>query len=121
MEQFIKPMEQFIKLLQKYLLKWKISFEYSKDIDEHGKQSSLEDYSIKIIGTRPPISSHVSPIGQNIVIPNTIFSVKKYKIIIGKLVDNMIICIINHNLWYKTTVNSIVVTEEFNNILTKKL
>ena len=57
MEQFIKPIE--------------ISFESSKDIDEHGKKLSLEDYSIKIIGTRPPISSCVSPIGQNIVIPNT--------------------------------------------------
>ena len=40
-----------------------------KNIDEHGKQSSLEDY-VKIIGTRPPIICHGSPIGQNIVIPN---------------------------------------------------
>ena len=37
----------------------------------HGKQSSLEEDSIKIIGTRPPISFRVSPIGQDIVIPNT--------------------------------------------------
>ena len=40
-------------------------------MDKHGKQSFLEDYSVKIIGTRQPISFHVSPIGQNIVIPNT--------------------------------------------------
>ena len=45
----------------------------SKNIDEHGKQSSLEEDYVKIIGTRPPISCYVSPIGQNIVTPNTIF------------------------------------------------
>ena len=36
----------------------------------HGKQSSLEEDSIKIIGARSPISFCVSPIGQDIVIPN---------------------------------------------------
>ena len=47
------------------------SLNSSKKVDEHGKKSSLEDDPIKIIGTRPPISCHESPIGQNIVIPNT--------------------------------------------------
>ena len=45
----------------------------SKNIDENGKQSSLEEDSARIIGTRPAISSHVSPIGQNIVIPKKSF------------------------------------------------
>ena len=42
-----------------------------KTIDEHIKQSSLEEDSNKIIGTRTPISCHVLPIGQYIVISNT--------------------------------------------------
>ena len=55
--QFVKQMVQFIKPLQ--------------NIDKHGKQSSLEEYFVKNIGTRPPISCHVSPIGKNKVITNT--------------------------------------------------
>ena len=51
--------------------KWYSSLNPSKNIDEHGKQSSLEEDSVKIIGTRPPISCHVSTIGQNLLIPNT--------------------------------------------------
>ena len=50
--------------------KWNSSLNPSKNIDEHGKQSSLEEDSVKIIGTRPPTSYHVSPIVQNIVISN---------------------------------------------------
>ena len=42
-----------------------------KTLIENVKQSYLEDYSIIIIGPRPPISCHVSPICQNIVIPKT--------------------------------------------------
>ena len=57
MEEFIKQMEQFITPPPK--------------IDEHGKQSSLEEESIRIIGTRPPISFHVLHTGQHIVITNT--------------------------------------------------
>ena len=49
----------------------------SKNTDEHVKSSSLEEDYVKIIGNRPLISCHVSPIGQNIVIPNKIFSVRK--------------------------------------------
>ena len=56
---------------------WKNSLNPSKNIDEHGKQSSLEEDSVKIIGTRPPISFYVSPIVQNTVIPNTIFFIEK--------------------------------------------
>ena len=50
--------------------KWYSSLNSSKNIDEHGKNSSLEEDSVKIVGTRRPISFHESPIGQNIVIPN---------------------------------------------------
>ena len=88
----------------------------SKNIDRHGKQSSLEKDFVKIIGTRPPISCRVSPIGQNIVIPNTNCFIKKDQTIIGKIVDNTIHNIINHNRRYRTTVNSIVIIEEFNKI-----
>ena len=56
LEQFVKQMVQFIKT--------------SKNIDEYGKQSSLEEDSVKIIGTRPKISYHESPIGQTIEIQN---------------------------------------------------
>ena len=100
-------MEQFIKPLQKNY--------------EHGKQSPLEEDSVRIIGTRPKISSHVSPIGQNIVIPKTNRLVKREQIIIGNLVGNTIPCIINHNLPYTTTVNSIVMIEEFNKLLPKMI
>ena len=31
----------------------------SKNIDEHGKHSSLEEYYVRIIGTMPEINSHV--------------------------------------------------------------
>ena len=47
------------------------SLNTSKNIDEHDKQLYLEEYYVKTIGARPPISCHESPIGQNIVIPNT--------------------------------------------------
>ena len=50
---------------------WNSSSNPSKNIDENGKQSSLEEYYVRIIGTRLPISSHVSPTGQNIVFPKT--------------------------------------------------
>ena len=90
MEEFIKQMEQFITPPPK--------------IDEHGKQSSLEEDSIKIIGTRPPISFHVLHIVQHIVITNTNGFSEKYQIIIGKIVDKTIPRIINHNLRYRTTV-----------------
>ena len=36
---------------------------------------------------------------------------KKDQIIIGKLVDNMIIRIINHNMGYRTAFNGIVMIE----------
>ena len=91
--------------------KWYNPLNPSKNIDEHGKHSSLEDYSVKIIGTRPPINCHESPIGKNIAIPNTSRFRGKYQIMIGKIVDNAITCIINHNLRYRTTVNSIVMIE----------
>ena len=77
---------------------WNISSDPSKNIDEHGKKSSLEDDPVKIIGTRPPISFHVSTIAQNIVIPIKIVSVKKNQIIIGNLVENTIPRVIKHNL-----------------------
>ena len=51
--------------------KWYSSLSPSKRIDEHGKKSSLEEDSVRIIGARPPISCHLSPIGQNVVIPNS--------------------------------------------------
>ena len=47
---------------------WNSSSNPSKNIDEHGKKSSLDKDSIRIVGTGTPISSDVSPIGQNIVI-----------------------------------------------------
>ena len=75
---------------------------FLKNIYEHGKQSSLEEDSVKIIGSRSPIRCHVSPIGQNIVIPNTNGFSKKYQIMIDKIVDNTIPCIINHNLGTET-------------------
>ena len=57
--------------LEKFIKKWYSSLNPSKNIYEHGKQSYSEEDSFKIIGIRPTISCHVSPIGQNIVIPNT--------------------------------------------------
>ena len=50
---------------------WNSSSNPSKNINKHGKQSYLEEDSVIIIGIRPEISSHMSPIGQNIVIPKT--------------------------------------------------
>ena len=50
-----------------------------KNIDEHSKQSSTEEESFRIIGTRPPISCHVSPISQNIVIIKIVFWKKRLK------------------------------------------
>ena len=80
MEQFIKPMEHFIKLFQNIdEIEWNSSsnrcnssLEPSKNIDEHGKQSSLEENTVKIIDTRQQISFHVSPIVQK-------YSNSKYK------------------------------------------
>ena len=69
-----------------------------KNIDEHGKQSSLEEEFVRIICTSPEISSHVSPIGQNIVIPDTNSFSEKDQVIIGNLVDNTVHSIINYNL-----------------------
>ena len=43
---------------------WNSSLNSYKNIYEHDKQSYLEGDSIKNIDTRPPISCHVSPIGQ---------------------------------------------------------
>ena len=43
---------------------WNSSSNPSKNIYEHGKQSSLEEDSVKIIGNRPPISCHVSLVGK---------------------------------------------------------
>ena len=43
--------------------------EYSKNINEHGDKSSVEDEDIRIIGTNPVMSTIFSPIGRNIVIP----------------------------------------------------
>ena len=43
----------------------------SKDITEHGNYSPVEDEDIIFIGTTPEISVIVSPIGKNIVIPQT--------------------------------------------------
>ena len=82
-----------------------------KNIDKHGKQSYLEEDPVSIIGTRPAIGSHVSFIGQNIVILKKIGLVRKYQIIIVNIVDNTIPRIINHNLPYTTTINSIVMIE----------
>ena len=81
---------------------------------------SAED-SVRIIGTTPPISSHVSPIIQNIVIPKKIALVRKYLIIIGNITDNTFPCIINRNLTYTTSVKSIVMKEEFNKLLPKMI
>ena len=81
---------------------------------------SAED-SVRIISTTPPISSHVSPIIQNIVIPKKIALVRKYLIIIGNITDNTFPCIINRNLTYTTSVNSIVMKEEFNKLLPKMI
>ena len=50
--------------------KWYSSLNPYKNIDEHGKKSYLKYDSVEIIDTRPPTSCHVSPIVQNIVIPN---------------------------------------------------
>ena len=81
MEQFIKPMEDLIKLFQNiYEIAWNSSsnrcnssLEPSKKVDENGKQSSLEEDSVKIIDTRQQISFHVSPIVQK-------YSNSKYKL-----------------------------------------
>ena len=43
----------------------------SENIDEHSKQSSLEEDSVKNFGTRPPTIFLVAPIAQNIVILKT--------------------------------------------------
>ena len=72
MEQFIKQMEDLIKLFQNIdEIEWNSSsnrcnssLEPSKKVDENGKQSSLEEDSVKIIDTRQQISFHVSPIVQ---------------------------------------------------------
>ena len=98
--------------------KWYIAFNPSKKFDEYVKQSSLEEHSFKTIGTRPTITCHVSPIGPNVVIPNTNRFREKKPDHDWKIVDNTITCIINHNLWYRTTVNILLMIEEFNNILT---
>ena len=79
MEHFIKPMEQFIKHFQKYLLKCMEQFiqkmeQFIKPFQKDWwtwEIIILRKYPVKILGTRPPISCHVSPIGQNVVIPNT--------------------------------------------------
>ena len=74
-----------------------------------------------MIATRSPISSHVSPIGQSIVIPKTNRFSEKYQIIICNIMDNTITLIINHNLPYTTTVNIILILEELNNLLAKMI
>ena len=84
---------------------WNTLSNPSKHIDEHGKQSSLEEDSGRTIDTMPAISSHVSPIGQ--IYSNS----EKYQIIIGNLVDNMSPCIIRQKMPYKTNVNIIFMTE----------
>ena len=56
---------------------WNSSSNPSKNIDQHVKQLFLEEDSVIIIVTRPPISSHVSPIGQHIVISKKNVLVKK--------------------------------------------
>ena len=43
----------------------------SKNINEHGNKSPVEDEQIIIVGTTPEISTGFSPIGINIVIPQT--------------------------------------------------
>ena len=48
---------------------WNSSSNTYKKINEHGKNSFLEEVSVRNIGTRPDIFSHVSPIGQNKVTP----------------------------------------------------
>ena len=48
---------------------WTSSSKHSKMIGQNGKKSSLVEDHVRTIGTRPPISSHVSPIGQNMIIP----------------------------------------------------
>ena len=45
--------------------KWYSSLNPSKNIDKLGKKLSLEEYSVKIIGTRPPISCNVSSNNKN--------------------------------------------------------
>ena len=129
MEQFIKHMEQFIKHFQNSdkssrnisSKKWNISLKPSKKVDESWKQSSLEEDSVTIIGTRPQISCYVSPIGQNVVIPNRNSRSKKWQIRFDKRVDNAIPGIIDHNLRYRNTVNSIILIEEFNMLLLKTI
>ena len=88
--------------------KWYSSLNTSKNIDEHCKHSSSEEDFVKIICTRPPISCHEPPIGQNMVIRKKIVTEKKYQIMIGKIVDNTIPFTINHNLGYRTTISSIL-------------
>ena len=44
---------------------------YSKNINEHGNKSPVEDEYIIIIVTTPAIGKCFSPIGRNIVIPQT--------------------------------------------------
>ena len=100
---------------------WNSSSTPPKNIDEHDKQSSLEKDSVRIIDTSPEISSYVSPIGQNIWIPKTNCFSEKYQIIIGNLVDNTITRIIDYNMPYTTTVNSIVIIEEFNKLIPKMI
>ena len=46
------------------------SYSY-KNINEHRNKSPVEDEEIRIIGTNPAISTSFSPIGKNIVIPQT--------------------------------------------------
>ena len=99
--------------------KWYNSLNPSKNIHEHGKQSFLEDDSVKNIGTRPPIRCNKSPISQNIVIQNNKNSGKTDQTMIGKIIENTITCTINHNLGYRNTVSSILMIEEFNNFPTK--
>ena len=43
----------------------------SKNIYEHGNKSPVEGEEIRIIGTVPEIRTKFSPIGRNIVIPQT--------------------------------------------------
>ena len=103
-----------------------------KNINEHGNKPPVEDEEIRIIGTTPEISTSFSPIGRNIVIPQTHHLVKENRIIIGNLVDNItnliinhsllpIHCIINHNLLLTTNVNSIIRIEEQNKLVPKMI
>ena len=129
MEQFIKPMEKFINHFQKYWCKWLEQFNkkivlFIKNFQNYWWKCQTiilrrglcwnywyqATYQLSCVTHWPKYSNSQIQI----------VSVKRDQVTIGKIVDNTIPHIINHNLRYRTTVNSIIMIE-YSTIFLQKL